>query len=53
MSSTGTSGTDGVYFKKVPKDSEAYELGFRTHQVLKYWNGCHLENVEAFLMKMS
>jgi len=49
MSSTATAGTNGVYFKAVSEDSEAYKLGYRTHQVVKQVEGIAVENVEEFI----
>jgi len=49
MSSTATAGTNGVYFKKVSRNSIAYEIGYRTHQVVKSVNGIEINNVSDFL----
>jgi len=49
MSATATAGTNGVYFKYVPKESQAYTLGYRTGQIIKTVNGKTIENVDDFL----
>ena len=48
MSSTGSNGLKGVYFKNVPNNSEAYQLGFRTNDVIKTLNDIQLEDATSF-----
>ena len=45
MSATASSGLKGVYFKNVPINSAAYELGFRSNDVLKQVNDIELEDL--------
>ncbi|MGI6265111.1 MAG: right-handed parallel beta-helix repeat-containing protein, partial [Acutalibacteraceae bacterium] len=42
ISSTASSGYNGVYFEDVPADSEAYALGLRTRDIVKAVNGVTL-----------
>lgn len=49
MSATATNGTNGVYFKEVPENCLAYELGYRTNKVIKEINGKDIANVEDFI----
>jgi len=48
MSATATAGTDGIFFKKVPQNSPAYEMGYRTNQILKSLNGQTIKNTADF-----
>lgn len=51
MSALAANGTKGVYFKSVPKNSEAYDIGFRSNRIYKRINGRTVKNVED-LMKI-
>ncbi|MEE1492458.1 MAG: hypothetical protein UGF45_10740, partial [Massilioclostridium sp.] len=48
ISSTASFGYNGVYFQDVPEDSEAYALGFRERDIVKYVNGVELGNKATF-----
>jgi hypothetical protein len=48
ISVTGSFGYNGVYFKSVPANSEAYKTGFRTNDVLKSVNNITLSDKESF-----
>lgn len=49
MSATATGGTDGVYFKAVPENSEAYRMGFRSNMIIKDYHGSSLKNAAELL----
>lgn len=44
ISSTASSGYDGVYFRQVASSSKAYNFGFREHDLLKELNGNAVKN---------
>lgn len=49
MSSTGSPNKDGVYFEKVPSDSEAFRLGFRDRDIAREINSEKTESAEKFI----
>jgi hypothetical protein len=53
MSSTASNGLKGVYFRNVPENSEAYELGFRPNDILKVFNGIQLDGVAEYKLQCS
>lgn len=53
ISSTASDGYNGVYFEKVPADSEAYALGFRERDIVKAVNGVNLGEKPSFFVELN